>query len=167
MNLNDLAAILSDSSLAIAGAIVAVVMILNLKGIINAIRDAVAEFNRGRKQEADALAAMQREYLEAGQDAVKQAIDIVTKMAESTRARMEEMEKELRELRLDNDRKDARSAEQATKIAEQATEITALKAQVKDLQRQLDEKTITGGDGSGKKKTRRAAGGPAARSTSL
>lgn len=139
MNLNDLAATLSDSSLAIAGAIVAVVMILNLKSIIGAVREALAEYNRGKKQDADSQAQLMREFITAGQTAFKEAVEVVTRMAENSVRRMEEMERELRDVRLEGDRKDLRIAE--------------LEGRVKDLQRQLDEKTITGGDGDKKKRS--------------
>jgi TolA-binding protein len=147
MNLNDLANTLSDSTLAIAGALVAALLILNLKSILNAAREMIAEFNRGRKQDADAQALMMRDFITAGQTAFKDAVEVVTRMAENSVRRMEEMERELRDVRLESDRKDLRIAE--------------LEGRVKDMQRQLDEKTISGGDGDKKKRvtTKRSVAG--------
>lgn len=147
MDLKEMASLLADSSLAIAGAIVAALLIWNAKSIILAIRDTVTEFNKGRRQEAESLVEMQKEFIRAGQDSFKDAVDIVTKMAENSVRRMEEMERDLRDLRLEGDRKDVR-------IAEQEAEIVKLKGEVKDLQRQLD--AASKGVNDAKPRSRRA-----------
>lgn len=145
-----LAQFFADSSLAIAGAFVAAILILNLKSIIGATKEAIAEVNRGKKQDADSLAAMQSELIRASQDAIDRSITVVTRAADDMRRRMEEMERELRDMRVE-------SALDKKRITEQAAEITELKARVIDLQRQLDTKAVDiGEDGSGKKRSRRA-----------
>ena len=151
-DLDTLATIMRDAGTPIALSIVIVVFFLLLPSIIGRAQSFLAEYNRGRQQVSENENARQEAYYRNSQAAIERAIQIVTGSANDALRRMETMEKEIRDLRLESER-DKRT------IADQATEITALRAEVSALKLQLNEKAVkVGEDGSGKKtRTRRTA----------
>lgn len=152
--MNTLATIMKDAGTPIAISIVMIVALMVANRIIDAWTRNVQVRNDGEKQRSDMLQTLQSETIKASSTAFERAINVFV-------TRVEGMEREIRELKVDNDRKSRRVEEQDREIAElrakvnsQASEITDLTEKVELQQKQLTEATRKMGEDGSEKKTR-------------
>lgn len=148
----------ANLSVAIAGALVIITGILGAPKVIDKARDWLAEYNRGKKQDAESQIELLDRAVRANNDAFEKAMAAVTRnSADNAAMLLDRIGEEVKARRASEER--VRELEERVRV--QAAEIVDLRAKVDDQAHRLTEMTVKmGEDGSGKKKirTRRTTG---------